>query len=77
MEHTVVCNAFRDHVDCLNLLVWISEPRKTEWNVESFANIFLILVPEKKFIEENKKFLKASSSPSEHSKFKSILQKNK
>jgi hypothetical protein len=72
-----MCNAFRDHAGCFNLSVWISEPRKTEGSVESFPNIYLIFVPEKKFIKENEKFLKNSTCLSEQSNIKSILQKSK
>jgi len=77
MEHSFMCNVFRDHAGCLNLLVWISEPRKTVGKVEIFANSYLIHVPEKKFVEENKKFLKTSTSLSENCSFKSIVQKSK
>ena len=55
MNHTVMCNAVGGHVDCLNVLVWTSEPRKSEGEFEYFSKLYLILVPDKKFIEEKKR----------------------
>jgi len=56
----VMCNAFRDHVGCLNILVWISNQKQAEGKVDNFASIYFILVTGKKFIQkksENKKRL--------------------
>ena len=56
MEHTVMCNAVRDHVGCLKILVSVSEHRQSEGTFGCFVSIFLTLVPERKFTEENKIF---------------------
>ena len=51
-----MCNAVRDHVGCLKILVSVSEHRQSEGTFGCFVSIFLTLVPERKFTEENKIF---------------------
>jgi hypothetical protein len=52
----VICNAVRYQVGSLVLLVWISNQRQADGKVKFFASVYLILVPGKKFIVENKYF---------------------
>jgi len=49
-----MCNAVRDHVG--TFVLWISNPRQAEWKTDTSGSIYLILVPEQKFVEKIKNF---------------------
>lgn len=53
-----MCNAVRDHVGCLNFLVWISEQRQTQERHREFTSICVCLLPINKFGDEHKAFEK-------------------
>lgn len=48
-----MCNAVRDHVGCLQILVSISEQREIEEKFGEFVFIYVFLIPTRTFIWEH------------------------